>query len=270
MRAEVHDKPAQQNQPLFSLLEAGVEIMILDNAGGKWDRYKVLDLGCRTGSAVDAWQRAGHTVVGVDWEDFGQQIIGDYTKEETWELIDSVTEIWSDEVNPYDWIHFSPDCSIFSMAGMGGETHFEKKNGRFVPVSERAIRETDGIKFVLQKIKERKPRLGWVMENPDALMQKMDFVQDLHRVRVTYCQYDNQRRQKPTHFFGQIPYYFVPRNCRRGARCHDRTPRGSRTGTQGLSKTEAGMIPYALSRDLMYSAIRSQGRSIPTLEEWCV
>jgi hypothetical protein len=230
--------------------------------------YKVLDLGCRTGSAIAAWQAHGHTVVGVDWEDWGQQIQGDYTKQETWNIIDDVTETWRNYPAPYDFIWFSPDCSIFSMAGMSGKVHFEKRHGRFVPVSERAIREVEGIKFVLERIKERAPILGWIMENPAALMAKMDFVQDLHRAKVTYCQYDNQRRQKPTHLFGNIPHNFRPRACRRGANCHDRTPRGSRDSTQGMDKTEAGMIPYQLSYEIMISAIQSEGRTIPTLGDW--
>lgn len=60
---------------------------------------KVLDLGCRTGSAIAAWQTAGDVVVGVDWEDHGQQIVGDFTKEETWDIIDNVTPIWSGPIN---------------------------------------------------------------------------------------------------------------------------------------------------------------------------
>tara|TARA_R100001463_G_C3542242_1_gene222460 strand:+ start:1094 stop:1777 length:684 start_codon:yes stop_codon:yes gene_type:complete len=225
---------------------------------------KVLDLGCRTGSAVAAWQSRGHTVVGVDWEDHGQQIQGDFTKYETWEIIDNVTPIWEKEVRPYDFIWFSPDCSIFSMANMRWDVNINKQ---FEPVSDRAIKEVEGIKFVLDRIQERSPRLGWVMENPRALMRKMDFTQDLHRATVTYCQYGDER-MKPTDLFGQLPYSFVPKACRNGDSCHIPAPRGSRTGTQGMSKTEAGRIPFALSLEIMLSAIESGGRSIPTLKEW--
>lgn len=120
-------------------------------------KVKVLDLGCRTGSAIAAWQTAGDVVVGVDWEDHGQQIVGDFTKEETWDIIDNVTPIWSGPINtPYDFIWFSPDCSIFSMANMRWTPNI---NRDFEPISERAIREVEGIKFVLAKIKERAPRL---------------------------------------------------------------------------------------------------------------
>jgi hypothetical protein len=214
---------------------------------------KVLDLGCRTGSAIAAWQQAGDVVVGVDWKDFGQQIVGDFTKEETWEIIDNVTPVWEHHAMPYDFIWFSPDCSIFSMANMRWKPNINKD---FEPVSERAIREVEGIKFVLDKIKERKPRLGWIMENPRALMRKMDFVQDLDRVTVSYCQYGDSR-MKPTDLFGDIPWLFEPKLCKNGDKCHTPAPRGSSTGTQGMSKTDAGRIPFALSHAIREAAILS-------------
>lgn len=230
-------------------------------------KVKVLDLGCRTGSAIAAWQTAGDVVVGVDWEDHGQQIVGDFTKEETWDIIDNVTPIWSGPINtPYDFIWFSPDCSIFSMANMRWTPNI---NRDFEPISERAIREVEGIKFVLAKIKERAPRLGWIMENPRALMRKMDFTQDLQRATVTYCQYGFDR-MKPTDFFGQIPESFIPKACTRGSSCHIPAPRGSMNSTQGMSKTEAGMIPFELSKAMRDAAIKSNGVFFPTLELWTV
>jgi hypothetical protein len=226
--------------------------------------YKVLDLGCRTGSAIASWRAAGDIVVGVDWEEFGQQIIGDFTKEETWELIDNVTPVWEDEVAPYDFIWFSPDCSIFSVAGF--------QNGHFCPetyepLTERAKREVAGIKFVIAKIKERNPRLGWVMENPRALMRKMDFTQDLDRVTVSYCQYGDTR-MKPTDLFGEIPWLFEAKLCNNGDPCHTAAPRGSYTGTQGMSKTDAGMIPFELSFRLREAAIKSFENPRSTLEDF--
>ena len=228
---------------------------------------KVLDLGCRTGSAIAAWQDAGDTVVGVDWEDYGQQIVGDFTSEETWEIIDDVERLGHrGPARAYDFIWFSPDCSIFSMANQHSH-HFCPKTYR--PNTERAIREVEGIKFVLARIKERAPRLGWVMENPRALMRKMDFTQDLHRVTVTYCQYGFDR-MKPTDLFGQIPASFIPKACRPGSSCHIAAPRGSRSSTQGMDKTEAGLIPFELSKAIRDAAIKSNGVFFPTLELWTV
>lgn len=231
---------------------------------------KVLDLGCRTGSAVAAWQAVGDVVVGVDWEDHGQQIKGDFTKEETWEIIDNVTPPWEIDswgqyvVKPYDFIWCSLDCSIYSMANQHSH-HFCPDTYR--PQTERAKREVEGAKFVIKKIKERNPRMGWVLENPRALMRKMDFVKDLDRVTVSYCQYGDSR-MKPTDLFGNIPWMFEPKLCKNGDKCHIAAPRGSRSGTQGMDKTTAGMVPYELSNALRNAAIRSFDNPIVTLEDF--
>jgi hypothetical protein len=255
VRAIIHNSQTQQNQFVLSLLATGVEIMT----------YKILDLGCRSGSAVAAWQAAGHTVVGVDWEPHGQQLIMDYTKDETWDVIDNVTEPWNYIVKPYDFIWFSPDCSIFSLMNMRWDRNFDDN---YNPISEQAIREVEGIKYVLRQIKLRSPSLGWIMENPRALMRKMDFVKDLHRATVTYCQYGDTR-QKPTDLFGNIPMLFRPRMCRAGSSCHESARRGSQGGTQGMDdKTAKGLIPYQLSREIMWAAIKSEGKTIPTLGDW--
>ena len=226
--------------------------------------FKVLDLGCRTGSAVAAWQAAGDVVVGVDWENHGQQIIGDFTKEETWEIIDSVTPVWESEVKPYDFIWFSPDCSIFSMANMRWTRNISPD---FEPMTDRARREIEGIKFVLERIRERAPRLGWIMENPRSLMRKMDFVKGLERSTVSYCQYGDSR-MKPTDLFGKIPVSFNAKLCKAGDPCHTPAPRGSRDGTQGMPKTEAGKIPYELSLAIRTAAIESNGQSWADLSRW--
>lgn len=240
--------------------------------GNPWDwpldesgQMKVLDLGCRTGSATAAWREAGDVVVGVDWEDHGQQIIGDYTKESTWDMIERATPIWENKVHPYDFVWFSPDCAIFSMANMRWQQHFDLQT--WEPLTDIAKQQVEGIKFVIEKILELNPRLGWVMENPRALMRKMPFVRYLQRVTVTYCQYGDSR-MKPTDLFGNIPYLFEPRQCKNGDKCHVSAPRGSSTGTQGMSKTEAGMIPIGLSREIRDAALLSYSNPLVTLEDF--
>lgn len=215
---------------------------------------RVLDLGYRTGSATAAWANAGHTVIGVDWNYFGQVIQGDYFKIDTWQRIR--------KLGPYDFIWFSPDCSIFSLMNMRWNNHW---NGS-IPLTDAAKHQKKGIEYVLRQIRRENPRLGWVMENPRAMMRKMDFVKDLHRVTVTYCQYrDGEGPMKPTDLFGKLPLTFFPKSCQNGSRCHTPAPRGSKTGTQGLGKTEAGKIPLRLSEEIMDCAIESNGSSYPTL-----
>lgn len=219
---------------------------------------RILDIGYGTGSATKAWIGFSNEIIGVDLN--GEATItGDWTKEETW------TEIIKH--GPYDWVWFSPDCAIFSMAGFGKNRPQHIKDG--MPVSERAIAEVEGIEYVLSKIQDLDPGYGWVMENPRAMMRTMRFVKRYHRVTVTYCQYGD-KRQKPTDLFGNIPMTFRPKMCKAGDRCHIATPRGSRhnKSTQSMGKVEAGRVPFGLSAELMVSVIVSKGRTYPTLEDY--
>ena len=213
---------------------------------------RILVLGYGTGDATIAWTAHGHTVVGVDWKTMAS-INGNYFKEETWEKIY--------RFGPYDWVWFAPDCAQFSLAGsLSWDRNYQ-------PTSDKARTEYEGVKFVIGKIKELNPSYGWMMENPRAMMRKMDFVQDLHRVTVSYCQYGDSR-MKPTDLFGVIPYTFDARFCFNGASCHDSAPRGSKTGTQGLNRVDAGRMPYQLSKEIMEAVIESKGRTFPTLGEF--
>jgi hypothetical protein len=216
----------------------------------------VLDLGCGTGSATVAFRAHGHRVIGVDHKSNFADIQGDWCFDETWAEIDAH--------GPYDFVWFSPDCSIFSMAGLGGN-EVNIRDG--VPISERAKMEVAGIKLCLEKIAIMRPNWGWIMENPRGLMRTMQFVQVYHRVTVSYCQYGDTR-QKPTDLFGQIPASFRPKMCRQGSRCHTPAPRGSSTGTQGMSKEEAGMVPYGLSLEIYKAVCESQGTTYSTLEDF--
>lgn len=71
-----------------------------------------------------------------------------------------------------------------------------------------------------------------IIENPRAMMRKMDFVQDLIRNETTYCQYGFPY-MKPTDFFASFDLHLKP-PCKNGDPCHERAPRGSRTGLQGI------------------------------------
>lgn len=213
---------------------------------------KILDIGYGTGSATIAWKAHGHEVVGVDWHT-NATITGDWKDDNTWAEVDCL--------GPYDFIWFAPDCSIFSMAG---KLPFNEK---YEPTTDRAVEEIEGIKYVLNKIQRLRPDYGFIMENPRAMMRKMDFVKNMHRVTVSYCQYGDDR-MKPTDLFGVIPYSFRPKICFAGASCHTPAPRGSRSGTQILSKKEAGKMPYQLSKEIMEAVLESKGETYPTLRDW--
>jgi len=55
---------------------------------------------------------------------------------------------------------------------------------------------------------------------------------------------------KPTDIWHNIPMQFRP-ICRNGDKCHESAPRGSRTGTQGLSgSVDRSKIPHELCYDI--------------------
>ena len=72
-----------------------------------------------------------------------------------------------------------------------------------------------------------------IIENPRGGMRKMEWMKDLPRYTVTYCQYGDNR-MKPTDIWTNHPApQFLPM-CHNGDSCHVAAPRGSKTGTQGL------------------------------------
>lgn len=86
----------------------------------------------------------------------------------------------------------------------------------------------------------------WFIENPRGGMRKMDFMHGLPRYTVTYCQYGDTR-MKPTDIWTNHPQPdFLP-PCKNGDPCHERAPRGAKTGTQGRKDhVERSRIPDGL------------------------
>ena len=145
-----------------------------------------------------------------------------------------------------DIIWASPDCTTYSIAGI---SHHRRKNpitGNLDPISEYAKFCDKTNRHVLDLIKELKPKYYFI-ENPRGGMRKMDFMHDLPRYTITYCKYGDTR-MKPTDIWTNHPNPdFLPM-CKNGDTCHERAPRGSRTGTQGINGSkERSRIPKELA-----------------------
>lgn len=188
---------------------------------------KVLELFAGTRSVGRAFQARGHDVSSVEWDRDFPDI----------DLYADVGELSADEIvrrfGRPDVIWASPDCSSYSVAALG-----HHRDG-IVP-------KTSYTKFcdkvndhVVDLILEQNPKF-WFVENPRAMMRKMPFIERLLRLgngrmyTVTYCKY-GERRMKPTDIFTNHPSPAFRPPCKNGAPCHDRAPRGSRTGTQGIA-----------------------------------
>lgn len=144
-----------------------------------------------------------------------------------------------------DVIWASPDCTTYSVAAMNKHRRKDKETGRLVPVTDYAKFCDNVNKHVVDLIKQLNPKYFFI-ENPRGGLRKMDFMQDIPRYTVTYCQYGDSR-QKPTDIFTNHPNPEFKPPCKAGDPCHVPAPRGSQTGTQGINgKKNRARIPEEL------------------------
>jgi hypothetical protein len=157
-----------------------------------------------------------------------------------------------------DIMVMSPPCTTFSIASCSTHWYPPAEDGTRLPRSENAVVGLEIMRKALQLVEELKPKF-WIMENPRGLMRKMPDVQNINRKTVWYCQYGDTRA-KPTDLWGVWPKSFVTRPECRNANpdCdHQRAPRGSRTGTQGLANNAMrSLIPAELCEDWYNSCVR--------------
>jgi len=157
-----------------------------------------------------------------------------------------------DEFGSPDIIWASPPCTTFSVASIGH--HWKGGNKAYIPKTSKAelgimiVEETNWI------IKELKPKFFYI-ENPRGLLRKLPVMTKENYLRNTvwYCQYGDTRA-KPTDIWTN-DYNWKPKPvCKNGnPDCHhERAPRGSRTGTQGLKNNyERSKVPEELCKEII-------------------
>lgn len=201
---------------------------------------KILELFAGTRSIGKAFKNNGHEVYSIEWnKDF--------------ENIDWNTDIGRIKANDIlerfgkpDIIWASPDCTSYSIAAISHH-RTKEEDGNLYPKSDYAKFCDEVNKNVLKLIKELNPKY-WFIENPRGGMRKMNFMKDLPRYTVTYCQYGDNR-MKPTDIWTNHPNPNFKPMCKNGSPCHIQAPRGSKTGTQGLKGSkERSIIPNELCK----------------------
>lgn len=204
---------------------------------------KVLELFAGTRSIGKAFEEKGHDVFSVEWDKSFENI----------DLYKNIYELSAKEIldkfGKPDVIWASPDCSSYSIAAI---SHHRKReeNGNLAPVSEYAKFCDRVNQHTLNLIMTLSPKY-WFIENPRGGMRKMDFMNGLPRYTVTYCQYGDTR-MKPTDIWTNHPDPKFKPMCKNGDPCHEKSPRGSRTGTQGLKGSkERSVIPVELCRHIV-------------------
>jgi len=199
----------------------------------------IFDLFSGTGSATQAFEDAGHTVLKFELDE----------QFEATEYVDVLKLDASYLLEKYgrpDFVWASPPCTAFSVVSIGH--HWNKDN---TPKTDSAREAIEIVKHTRKLIEELDPKLGWLMENPVGKLRKLDLMKGVRRFTITYCQYGDNR-QKPTDLFGVVPGWRPKPMCGRGAPCHVASPRGSNTGTTGLwNVIDRSRVPYGIAEELI-------------------
>ena len=199
---------------------------------------KILELFAGTRSIGKSFEKKGHEVFSVEWDRQHENIdlyidINDLTSEMVIQKFGKPDIIWA-----------SPDCTTYSIAGISHH-RIKEESGNLKPISNKAKFSDETIKHVLDLIRELKPKYFFI-ENPRGGLRKMEFMQDINKYTVTYCQYGDNR-MKPTDIFTNHSEPNFKPMCKNGDPCHESAPRGSKTGTQGINgKVDRSRIPEKL------------------------
>ena len=201
---------------------------------------KVLELFAGTRSISKAFEKRGHQTYSVEWnKDFENITLYEDINNLTVDIIVNMCGGVPDVV----WA--SPDCTTYSVAAISRNRVLNKETGSLDPISDYAKFCDKTNRFLINLIKELNPKLYFI-ENPRGGLRKMDFMQELPRYTVTYCQYGDTR-MKPTDIWTNHPNPEFKPPCKNGDKCHTPAPRGSRTGTQGLKGSVLrSVIPFNL------------------------
>lgn len=194
---------------------------------------KTLELFCGTKSFSKIAAKRGHTTFTVDNDP-------QFEADETCDIRE-----WKPMANKVDVLWSSPPCQGFSVAAIGH--NWTGGKGAYIPKSDTARLGIELVKWTRYLIGKIQPR-WWFIENPRGVLRKLPLMGGVRRVSVSYCQYGDSR-MKPTDIWTNVPpEIWTPRPmCKNGDPCHEAAPRGSKTGTQGLTgAAERGRIPPAL------------------------
>lgn len=205
---------------------------------------KVLELFAGTRSISKAFEARGHETFSIEWSEDFENI--SFRADVSTVTADMILERFG---RP-DVIWASPDCTTFSIAAISHHRRKNPETGNLDPVSDYAKFCDEVDQHVLDLIRALKPRF-WFIENPRGGMRKMVWMKGIPRYTVTYCQYGD-KRMKPTDIWTNHPAPRFRPPCKNGDSCHERAPRGSRTGTQGLKGSkERSIIPAALCEHIV-------------------
>ena len=203
---------------------------------------KTLELFAGSRSFSKEAEKVGHETYTTDINDF--------------EGIDQVCDIFEFVPSkvPFipNFIWASPPCYTFSVASIGH--HWTGGKGAYIPKTEKAEMGIKIAKYTKQLIDyymKINPNLLYLVENPRGVLRKLDIFSKEVLKTAWYCQYGDTRA-KPTDLWTNFDW--KTKTCKNGnPDCdHERAPRGSRTGTQGLKGNyERSIVPSDLCKKVI-------------------
>lgn len=186
---------------------------------------KVIELFSGYECMSNAFRRGGHECFTVDWDDrFPSSLHIDIEKL----TLDKIPQ----EFRNADVVFLGTDCTTYSVAAISKHRSKNKETGNLDPISEKA-KKADRVNIHCKElIKQINPKIQ-IWENPMGAFRKMTFNSDLILNTTTYCQYGFTYR-KQTDFMSNIDLH-LKSPCKNGMSCHEKAPRGARTGLQAIS-----------------------------------
>lgn len=205
----------------------------------------ILELFSGSRSIGKVAEKRGHNVFSSDFENFPNT---DY--------VCDILEFDVDRV-PFipDMIWASPPCESFSVASIG--RHWVKGEV-FTPKTDNAklgVRILEATIEIINHYRKLNPNLIFYIENPRGKMRKYPKWENINHKRdtVTYCQYGDSR-MKPTDIWNNNQMWTPKPICKNGDPCHTPAPRGSSTGTQGISSYyDKSKVPSELCKEVIIS-----------------
>lgn len=208
---------------------------------------KIVELFCGTKSFSNLADIRGHQVFTID-------IDGSFSPSLTKDILEITLDDIPVEFHNPDVVWASPPCTCFSVASIG--RNWTGGKCAYVPKRPQAEEAIQILRKTLSLIEELNPKF-WFIENPMGVMRKMPEMQRLLRRTVTYCQYGDTR-MKPTDIWTNCGEWVPRPRCKNGDPCHERAPRGAKTGTQGIVKArDRSRIPPALCCEIIKTCERS-------------
>ena len=145
---------------------------------------KVLELFAGTRSISRVFEARGHETFSIEWDKQHPNIswytdIGAVTTQDILEKFGVPDVVWA-----------SPDCTSYSVAAIS-KHRIREADGNLSPKSDYAKfcdKVNEHVIDMIKELLEINPNMIYFIENPRGGMRKMNFMKELPRYTVTYCQ----------------------------------------------------------------------------------